>query len=137
MGKYADMLLDGSHDEQTGEYIGEAVGYPRTKQKGFYNSIGKRKPKRNIKHSLKGQSLGGVHLVGKNVTTEKQGNCIIADFVGKRGKKRYVLIDEKGNEHKVMFRLLIFKKATEENINLKIQTNELSYKQNNKDHPIL
>ena len=116
MGKYADMLLDGSHDEQTGEYIGNAVGYPRTKQKGFYNSIGKRKPKRNIKHALKGQSLGGLHLVGKDVSTEKQGDCVISDYVGKRGKKKYVLIDEKGNEHKVKFNLLIFKKALEEKI---------------------
>lgn len=39
MGEYADMLLDGSHDEQTGEYIGEVVGYPRTRQPGYYNSI--------------------------------------------------------------------------------------------------
>jgi len=112
------MLLDGSHDEQTGEYIGSAVGYPRTKQKGFYNTIGKRKrkPKRNIKHALKGQSLGGLHLVGKDVFTEKHGDCVIADYVGKRGKKKYVLIDQKGNEHRIKFNLLIFKKALEEKI---------------------
>lgn len=30
MGDAADMILDGILDEQTGEYIGEAVGYPRT-----------------------------------------------------------------------------------------------------------
>ena len=108
MGEYADMLLDGSHDEQTGEYIGEAVGYPRTRQKGFYNTIGK-KHKRNIKHALKGQSVGGLHLVGKTVFTEKYGNCVIADYVGKRNKRRYVLIDEKGNEHKAKFNTLVFK----------------------------
>ena len=39
MGDIADMMLDGILDEQTGEYLGEAVGYPRTKQKGHYNTI--------------------------------------------------------------------------------------------------
>ena len=41
MGEIADMILDGILDEQTGEYIGEAVGYPRTLntygKKGFKN----------------------------------------------------------------------------------------------------
>lgn len=31
MGDNADMVLDGILDEQTGEYIGEGVGYQRTK----------------------------------------------------------------------------------------------------------
>jgi len=39
MGEIADMILDGILDEQTGEYIGDAVGYPRTKVKGQYNTI--------------------------------------------------------------------------------------------------
>jgi len=30
MGDIADMILDGILDEQTGEYIGPGVGYPRT-----------------------------------------------------------------------------------------------------------
>lgn len=30
MGEIADMILDGILDEQTGEYIGKGVGYPRT-----------------------------------------------------------------------------------------------------------
>lgn len=33
MGDIADMLIDGTCDMYTGEYIGEAVGYPRTTQK--------------------------------------------------------------------------------------------------------
>jgi len=103
MGDIADMILDGILDEQTGEYIGEAVGYPRTMQKGCYNSIEKRQPKRNIKHAMKGESLGGLHLVGKKATIENIGECEIVDYVGKRGRKRYVLIDEKGNEHRKKF----------------------------------
>lgn len=39
MGDIADMMIDGTLDEQTGEYIGDAVGYPRTRQKGHYNTI--------------------------------------------------------------------------------------------------
>lgn len=30
MGEIADMMLEGILDEWTGEYIGEAVGYPRS-----------------------------------------------------------------------------------------------------------
>lgn len=103
MGEIAEMMLEGILDEQTGEYIGEAVGYPRTMQPGFYNSVKKRKPKRNIKHAMKGQSLGGLHLVGKKATIEQYGECMIDDYVGKRGRKRYVVVDEKGNKHKVKF----------------------------------
>jgi len=33
MGEIADMILDGILDEQTGEYIGPGVGYPRTMQR--------------------------------------------------------------------------------------------------------
>lgn len=32
MGDIADMMLDGILDEQTGEYLGKGVGYPRTLQ---------------------------------------------------------------------------------------------------------
>lgn len=34
MGEYADMLLDGTCDYLTGEYIGDPCGYPRTMQEG-------------------------------------------------------------------------------------------------------
>ena len=30
MGQIADMILDGILDSETGEYIGDSVGYPRT-----------------------------------------------------------------------------------------------------------
>lgn len=39
MGEISEMILDGILDEQTGEYLGEAVGYPRTRKKGHYNTI--------------------------------------------------------------------------------------------------
>jgi len=107
MGDIADMILDGILDEQTGEYIGDAVGYPRTGQEGFYNSMSK-KPKRNVKHAMKGQSVGGLHLVGKTVSIVDYEDCVIADYIGKRGNSKYVLIDQQGNKHKVKFSSLIF-----------------------------
>ena len=33
MGDIADMMIDGTFDFETGEYIGEACGYPRTRNK--------------------------------------------------------------------------------------------------------
>jgi len=38
MGEISNMMLEGILDEQTGEYLGKAVGYPRTMQKGNYNT---------------------------------------------------------------------------------------------------
>lgn len=103
MGEIAEMIMEGILDEQTGEYIGKAVGYPRTMQPGYYNSVKKRKPKLKNKHAIKSESLGGLHLVGKKATIENVGECEIVDYVGKRGRKRYVLIDNKGNKHRKKF----------------------------------
>ena len=97
MGEIAEMILDGILDEQTGEYIGEAVGYPRT----IYRRP--RRHKRNVRHAMKGESLGGLHLVGKKATIENIGECDIVDYVGKRGRKRYILIDKNGTEHRRKF----------------------------------
>lgn len=53
MGEIADMIISGMLDEQTGEYLGEAVGYPRTKVKGNQNKV-----KNCAKKHHKGESLG-------------------------------------------------------------------------------
>ena len=100
MGDIAEMILDGILDEQTGEYIGDGVGYPRTMQKGFYNSVKKQKPKQNNKNYT---NLGGLYLIGEKVEIEKYGDCIIKNFVGRRGRKRYVVVDNNDNEYKVKF----------------------------------
>lgn len=101
MGDIADMMLDGTLDSQTGEYIGKAVGYPRTNQRST-------KTKRNTKHAMEGQSVGGSHLVGKTVSILNHPDCVVVDCVGNRGKKRYILIDQLGHEHRVKFSNLIF-----------------------------
>jgi|GEM_PF-2140328 len=106
MSDIADMILVGILDEQTGEYIGEAVGYPRTAQPGFYNSMGRKKTYNNQKAKPKKHkklNLGGTHLIGRNVITEKYGKCIILDYVGKRGQKSYIISDSEKNKHKVKF----------------------------------
>ena len=42
MGDMADGILNGDFDEQTGEWLGEGDGYPRTLEPGQYNTIPKR-----------------------------------------------------------------------------------------------
>lgn len=95
MGEYADMLLDGSHDEWTGEYIGEAVGYPRSRDPNHYSNQKRKRSKRNLKHAMKGSSIGGLHLVGKLVDVSHNNKEFvqlkILDYSGKRGKKRYTV----------------------------------------------
>ena len=52
MGEYADMLISGLLDEETGELIdGDAPGYPRRKRKA------KRKPSKAV--------AGGLSAIGK------------------------------------------------------------------------
>jgi hypothetical protein len=38
MGDIADMMLDGTLDEVTGEYLGEGPGYPRSNDPGHYSN---------------------------------------------------------------------------------------------------
>jgi len=38
-------------------------------------------------------------LVGKRAIIENVGECDIVDYVGKRGRRRYVLIDKDGEKH--------------------------------------
>lgn len=52
MGEIAEMMLEGILDEQTGEYLGESVGYPRTLVKGHYNTVKTKKWKNKYKNQL-------------------------------------------------------------------------------------
>lgn len=100
MGDIADMILDGILDEQTGEFIDDELsaqggpGYPRTMEKGRYNSIKKKKNTSVPKH-------GGSHLIGRNIHSQKYGHCVIEDYGGKRGKKKYTVRDSAGVIHKL------------------------------------
>lgn len=63
MGDIADMMLDGILDEQTGEYLGKAIGYPRTLVKSKYNTIKPDyKPRGNKKPKGKYRKTAPVHL---------------------------------------------------------------------------
>lgn len=73
MGDIAEAILDGIFDEQTGEFIDDDLsreggpGYPRTMEKGHYNSINSKHKKslKKKKRKLSKQDVGGEHLVGK------------------------------------------------------------------------
>jgi len=101
MGDAADMLLDGTCDEQTGEYIGDAVGYPRTRQRGFYNTMNpkyRKFPKGKKPLRTKTGFPGGQHLIGA-VVDIKYRNILYKDkpikdrITGnKRGTSRYIII---------------------------------------------
>ena len=41
MGEIAEMMLDGTLDYETGEYLGKAVGFPRTKRRRYTKSNSK------------------------------------------------------------------------------------------------
>lgn len=47
MGEIADMIIDGTLDMYTGEYLGDPVGYPRTKKKKYFKKKKKTKLKVN------------------------------------------------------------------------------------------
>jgi len=71
MGDIADGLIDGTFDEQTGEYLGEGPGYPRTLEQGYYNSI---KPRKDTNCS----ELNGLYkyLRSKFQTIKRMNKCI-------------------------------------------------------------
>lgn len=39
MGDMAEAIINGDFDEQTGDWLGEGQGFPRTREKGYYNSF--------------------------------------------------------------------------------------------------
>ena len=52
MGDIADDMINGDIDEQTGEWLGGGSGFPRTKERGFYNSMGSSKRTKSIRAEL-------------------------------------------------------------------------------------
>jgi hypothetical protein len=81
MGDAADMLLDGTCDEQTGEYIGPAVGYPRTMQKGHYNTVEPRDPSKYSKSTREIRKELAILIKEKHktCTTDKEKNIAVND----------------------------------------------------------
>lgn len=80
MGDIAEMMLDGTLDEQTGEYIGKPCGYPRTFEKGYYNPIriketSEQKEVRRIRKEL----AILIQEKHKTCTTEKEKNKAVDD----------------------------------------------------------
>ena len=75
MGDIADMILDGILDEQTGEYIGEACGYPRTFQKRKFRESPQEKKVRAIRKEL----AILVQEKEKHCSTEKEKNKALND----------------------------------------------------------
>lgn len=57
MGELADMLIDGTLDMYTGEYIGDAVGYPRTKHYSKQKQHKENKAEKNIRKVRKELAL--------------------------------------------------------------------------------
>ena len=185
MGDIADAIINGDFDEQTGEWLGEGDGFPRTRVKGHYNTIGthgnrtpwhysvaelKIKAVRKelailIKETEKnnpeekdivnkcrgiinkkygegwrerglisngdnqwteenkpdwwneklqrimqpGMDLGGIHLKNRIADVHYKGkihnDCVILDYSGKRGQKRYT-VNINGTEVKIKFKQL-------------------------------
>ena len=191
MGEIADMMINGTLDEQTGEYLGEGPGYPRTRVPGHYNTIGAEfSPRlsiaelkikavrkelailiRNTKKEFPdksenvivnecrgiinkkygsdwrdrgiisngpnqwteennpdwwhpklqkilqpGMDLGGAHLIGKICDVNHKGkiyhDCLIVNYSGKRGKKRYTVTIPTGDIMVKFGRLSNFKKES-------------------------
>lgn len=55
MGDIANAMINGDIDEQTGEWLGEGGGFPRTMERGFYNSI--KLPRNSKKYSKSTEAI--------------------------------------------------------------------------------
>ncbi len=77
----ADGMLDGTFDEQTGEYLGPPCGYPRTRVKGQYNTM-KREPDTPEEAKIRKIRKELAILITKkheSCTTEKEKNKAVED----------------------------------------------------------
>lgn len=87
MGDAADMILDGIIDEQTGEYIGEGVGYPRTMQRepdakfGVLNFLRKKGHSKKYQQTLIIESyLKSIDVKVDNLSKDEMCQLISNDF---------------------------------------------------------
>ena len=79
MGDIAEMMLDGILDEQTGEYLGKGVGYPRTLVKGQYNTIRQDNTARNKIRAIRKELAILIKEKQQLCTTEKQKNNAVSE----------------------------------------------------------
>ena len=63
MGEIADMMLDGTLDAITGEYIGGSCGYPRSSEPSFWMNI-----KQNKEFDAKGHERVKCNYCNKMIT---------------------------------------------------------------------
>lgn len=88
MGDIADGILNGDFDEETGEYIGPGLGYPRSLARG------KRDREKNYKHSSK---LFGIinYLENQKLPKDSDWQMIIRDY------NKAILLDETRNNEDI------------------------------------
>ena len=68
MGEYADMMIEGLLDEETGELIdGTAPGYPRSRAYGNLPGQRKKKPSKNVAAGLSAVGKAQCPTCGKRV----------------------------------------------------------------------
>lgn len=74
MGEISEMILDGTLDQYTGEYLGDAVGYPRSRQ-----DMNRRGP--NEEFTDEERKRGIYAYFGKSGLTKKQRREILIAFL--------------------------------------------------------
>lgn len=72
MGEISEMMLDGILDEYTGEYLGDTVGFPRSKDRSFNRSKGV--------FTEEKQKYGIYKYFGTQKITKKQRREILISF---------------------------------------------------------
>lgn len=76
MGDIAESLINGEFDEWTGEYIGPAVGYPRSRDPEHYSNRKWRAPTDKNSPTYGSNPLGGVEKWLKVNGISRTGRCI-------------------------------------------------------------
>ncbi len=94
MGEIAEMMLDGTLDSITGEYLGDPCGYPRSREDGTYYHD-RDKLHRRAKQSIR--DLCRIHL---GITEEKEQDKIVFSFLQAIGLAR---IPKKRAQYEMIF----------------------------------
>jgi hypothetical protein len=80
MGEIAEMMLDGTLDSVTGEYIGESCGFPRTNEPGHYNTI-KKSNKRLFKTYKNCKELNGIaKFLANYVNSDQEAVSLVRGY---------------------------------------------------------
>ena len=88
MGEIAEMMLDGTLDSVTGEYLGEPCGYPRSITDGTFHQD-RNKLQRKASQSIRDLCRNLLGVTDKNMIDQLLKSLVLLEFLRSRHSTKW------------------------------------------------